>query len=76
MLSEDLRVDDVAETKRCTFTISLSAVEALRSLTSERKQGEYISALILDALAGKNRPMSQPGILERIEEKLDKVLAK
>ena len=63
------------ETKRSTITLTREAVDALGKLTTPRKQGEYLSKLVMDALAGKNQQASQPGILERIEGKLDKVLA-
>lgn len=60
-------------TKRTSVMLSTEAVEALVQLTTPRKQGEYISRLILDALEG--RQAGKPGILERIESKLDKALA-
>lgn len=63
------------DTKRSTITLTREAVDALKVLTSERKQGEYISKLVMDALTGRNQQASQPGILERIEGKLDKVLS-
>lgn len=59
--------------KRTSVMLSTEAVEALAQLTTPRKQGEFISKLIIDALEG--RQVGKPGILERIEAKLDKVLA-
>ena len=61
------------DTKRTMLTLSTEAFEALGQLTSPRKYGEYVSKLLLDAQAGKQ--VSQPGILERIETKLDQVIA-
>ena len=60
------------DTKRTMLTLSNEAVDALGQLTTPRKYGEYVSKLLIDALAGKQ--IGQPGILERIESKLDKVL--
>lgn len=60
-------------TKRTSVMLSTEAIEALAQLTTPRKMGEFISRLILDALEGKQ--VGKPGILERIESKLDKVLA-
>lgn len=53
--------------------LSTEAVEALAQMTTPRKMGEFISKLIVDALEG--RAVGKPGILERIESKLDKALA-
>ena len=61
------------ERKRISVYLSADAAEALLALSSERKQGEFLSRLILEAKAGKQA--AQPGILERIETKLDRVLA-
>lgn len=60
-------------TKRTSIMLTTEAVDALAQLTTPRKQGEFISKLIVDALEG--RMVSKPGILERIEMKLDKALA-
>lgn len=60
-------------TKRTSVMLSAEAIEALATMTTPRKQGEFISKLILDAQEG--RQVGKPGILERIESKLDKVLA-
>lgn len=60
-------------TKRTSIMLTTEAVDALAQLTTPRKQGEFISKLIVDALEG--RQVSKPGILERIEMKLDKALA-
>jgi hypothetical protein len=61
-------------TKRASIMLTTEALEALAQLTTPRKQGEFISKLIVDAFEG--RQASKPGILERIESKLDKALAK
>lgn len=63
----------MSDTKRTMLTLTTEAVEALGQLTTPRKYGEYVSKLLIDARAGKQ--IAQPGILERIESKLDKVLA-
>ena len=54
--------------------LSTEAADALLQMSTPRKQGELLSKLILDAFAGKNQQVAQPGILERIETKLDDVL--
>lgn len=63
----------MSEQKRTLLTLTSEAVDALGKLTSPRKQGEFVSKLILDSLAGKTP--AQPGILERIESKLDKLIS-
>lgn len=62
-----------SETK-ITLKFTPEAYEALSKLATPRKRGEFVSQLVMDAAAG-NMP-AQPGILERIEGKLDRVLSK
>lgn len=61
------------DTKRTMLTLSTEAVEALGKLTTPRKYGEYVSKLLLDALAGKNQAAAQPGILERMDSRLERI---
>lgn len=61
-----------SETK-ITLKFTPDAYEALSKLASPRKRGEFVSQLVLDAAMGKTP--AQPGILERVESKLDRLIA-
>lgn len=65
-----------SETK-ITLTLTPEAYKALGEMATYRKRGEFVSQLVMDAAAGKAPSAQvQPGILERIEVKLDKVLSR
>ena len=63
----------MSTTKRVAVMLSDEAIEALGKLTTPRKQGEFLSKLVMGALEGKTQQVGQPGILERIESRLERI---
>lgn len=56
---------------KVTLTFSDEALEALNSLASDRKRGEFVSKLVLHAHKRGGKP--EDGILERIEQRLERI---
>lgn len=56
---------------KVTLTFSDEALEALNSLATDRKRGELVSKLVLHAK--KSGGTMQDGILERIEQRLQRI---
>lgn len=56
-----------------TLTLSDEALEALNSMASNRKRGDLVTKLILSA--HQRGEGVGKGVLERIETKIDKLLA-
>ena len=59
--------------RRVSLQLDADAVERLNDLASERRKGEFVSALILQAATAPIAPPS--GILERIEARLSRIEA-
>lgn len=64
----------MSETKRVAMLLTVEAAEALTKLTTPRKQGEYLSRLILEAAASKGQAAPpQYGILEQMASQLERI---
>jgi hypothetical protein len=61
------------EKDRVALVLTMDAINALARVTTERKRGLWVSQAIL-AYAGQDAPGSEAGILERIEDKIDRLL--
>ena len=59
--------------QRVSLQLDADAVKRLNELTSERRKGEFVSALILQAATVPTVPPG--GILERIEARLTQIEA-
>ncbi len=56
---------------KVTLTFSDEALEALNNLATDRKRGEFVSKLVLQA--HKRGGRTEDGILERIEQRLERI---
>lgn len=56
---------------KVTLTFSDEALQALNSLATDRKRGEFVSKLVVQALKRGSKP--EDGILERIESRLERI---
>lgn len=56
---------------KVTLTFSDEALQALNSLATDRKRGEFVSKLVVQALKRGGR--TEDGILERIEQRLERI---
>jgi len=56
---------------KVTLTFSDEALTALNALATDRKRGELVSRLVMQAQ--KNGVRTDSGILERIEQRLERI---
>lgn len=61
------------ERERITLSLSSDAIEIVNAAATERKRGEWISNAIL--AYAQTTQFSEKGALERLEAKIDRVLA-
>lgn len=63
------------ERVKVTLSLTSDAVNILAENATERKRGEFISDLLV-GWGRQSKTAGEPGILERIEKKVDRLLVK